>query len=201
MTAGELESSWGLGVKPIDPGTLQWGPTDDSGKTPTFATMVQLWRSDPAFRTAWLGWLCEVPFESYCWECPRVTAETASQPFECVFIASPMLARMPPEPDAFAEHFRADRSIVTFRNLGDDAVLVAPSPGPRGTNYSHLASFAATAPAPQQDALWQAVGEAMSKRIGASPVWLSTAGLGVAWLHVRLDDRPKYYRHGPYRAG
>ena len=35
-------------------------------------------------------------------------------------------------------------------------------------------------------------------RLGGKPVWLSTAGLGVGWLHVRLDDRPKYYRHAPY---
>jgi hypothetical protein len=52
----------------------------------------------------------------------------------------------------------------------------------------------------QQRALWQSVGEAMSRRIGARPVWLSTAGAGVAWLHVRLDDRPKYYGYAPYRA-
>jgi hypothetical protein len=28
---------------------------------------------------------------------------------------------------------------------------------------------------------------------------LSTAGGGVDWLHMRLDDRPKYYRHLPWR--
>ena len=31
----------------------------------------------------------------------------------------------------------------------------------------------------------------------AKPVWLSTSGMGVAWLHFRLDQRPKYYT---YRA-
>ncbi|MFL6237620.1 MAG: DUF6940 family protein [Thermoanaerobaculia bacterium] len=25
-------------------------------------------------------------------------------------------------------------------------------------------------------------------------------GAGVSWLHVRLDDRPKYYGYGPYRT-
>jgi Family of unknown function (DUF6940) len=29
--------------------------------------------------------------------------------------------------------------------------------------------------------------------------FFSTAGAGVAWLHVRLDDRPKYYGYPPYR--
>ena len=137
-------------------------------------------------------------FDAYCWECPPVTAQTLSREFECVFVSSPALARMPQDSEAFAEHFRPDRSVVTFDNLGGDAMLVAPCPGGEGSNYSHLASFVATAPAPQQDALWQAVGRAMEKRIGARPLWVSTAGLGVAWLHVRLDDRPKYYRHAPY---
>ena len=29
---------------------------------------------------------------------------------------------------------------------------------------------------------------------------LPPQGLGVYWLHVRLDDRPKYYTHVPYRS-
>jgi hypothetical protein len=55
------------------------------------------------------------------------------------------------------------------------------------------------APELQQQALWQSIGEAMSRRINAKSAWLSTAGAGVAWLHVRLDDRPKYYGYVPYR--
>jgi hypothetical protein len=39
----------------------------------------------------------------------------------------------------------------------------------------------------------------MVARLGAKPVWLSTAGGGVSWLHVRLDDQPKYYGFEPYR--
>ncbi len=36
--------------------------------------------------------------------------------------------------------------------------------------------------------------------IGHTPLWLSTAGGGVAWLHVRLDSRPKYYGYSPYKT-
>ncbi|MDF9799652.1 hypothetical protein OKW21_004915 [Catalinimonas alkaloidigena] len=28
---------------------------------------------------------------------------------------------------------------------------------------------------------------------------MSTSGLGVYWLHIRLDSRPKYYQFDPYR--
>jgi hypothetical protein len=45
----------------------------------------------------------------------------------------------------------------------------------------------------------RATGAAVAARLSARPLWLSTSGLGVAWLHVRLDSRPKYYSYAPYR--
>ena len=130
-----------------------------------------------------------------------MTATTAGQPFEFVLLDSPGLARQP-DPDAFREHF--DRmpvsQVAVFSNLGGDATMVVPHPIAAATAYGHLAAFVRSAPDHQRNALWRAVGDAMARRIGAKPVWLSTAGAGVSWLHVRLDDRPKYYGHAPYRA-
>ena len=77
--------------------------------------------------------------------------------------------------------------------------MVVPRPIAEPSAYGHLAAFVRGAPEAQRHALWQMVGESMARRIGAKPVWLSTAGAGVSWLHVRLDDRPKYYGFGPYR--
>ncbi len=77
--------------------------------------------------------------------------------------------------------------------------MVVPCPVAEASAYRHLAAFVRLAPESQRHALWQSVAEAMTRRIGAKPVWLSTAGAGVSWLHVRLDDRPKYYGFGPYR--
>ena len=50
-------------------------------------------------------------------------------------------------------------------------------------------------------ALWRAEGEEVSTHmlLETSPLWVSTAGLGAPWLHVRLDSRPKYYRFSSYR--
>jgi hypothetical protein len=39
----------------------------------------------------------------------------------------------------------------------------------------------------------------MAQRLNEKPVWLSTAGGAVSWLHVRLDDRPKYYHYAMYK--
>lgn len=191
---------WRVRTFPADAETQRWELLDAQGRTLTFDDVVRGWREREDFRLFWCSSLRNAPFDAYAWECPPVTANTLSRGFDCVFVASPLLARMPADSQAFAEHFRPDQSVATFANLGGDAVLVAPSPADGGDNYSHLASFVATAPASRQDALWKAVGEACNRRIGTKPVWISTAGLGVAWLHVRLDDRPKYYRHTPYMS-
>src|SRR5262249_10126724 len=121
-------------------------------------------------------------------------------PFEFVLLDAPGLARKP-EPEAFAEHFgdASQPGVVEFPNLGKDAVMVVPCPVGPPSAYGHLAAFVREAPEAQKHALWELVGAAMVRRLGAAPVWLSTAGAGVAWLHVRLDDRPKYYGHRPYR--
>lgn len=124
------------------------------------------------------------------------------RPLEFVLLDAPGLAREP-EPEAFADQFgRATpgATVATFANLGKDAVLVVPLPAGEPGAYVHLASFVRGAPEAQKHELWRAVGAAMRARVGAEPVWLSTAGAGVAWLHVRLGDRPKYYGHRAYAA-
>ncbi|MFE4105063.1 DUF6940 family protein, partial [Almyronema epifaneia] len=60
-----------------------------------------------------------------------------------------------------------------------------------------------SAPTQQVHALWATVGRRASQLLneqGRQPLWISTSGLGVYWLHVRLDTFPKYYRHLPYQA-
>jgi len=180
-------------------GGCQWQLVAESGATLSFDDVLRDWAASEPFRQQWLDWLRALPLDAYVWECPPVTAASLSRPFECVFLSSPSLAGLRPEPEVFAQHFRPDRSVVTFRNLGGDAVLVAPCPVNDARDFSHLAQFVRAASPEQQAALWQAVGQAMSARVGAVPAWLSTAGHGVAWLHVRLDSRPKYYRHDAYR--
>jgi hypothetical protein len=107
-----------------------------------------------------------------------------------------------PDSSAFSEHFSTSSAeqVVTFSNLSGDAVLVVPLPVAQNEAYTHLAVFLRQAPAEQISALWRNVGHALEARLSNAPVWLSTAGMGVSWLHVRLDSRPKYYRHEPYKT-
>jgi len=66
------------------------------------------------------------------------------------------------------------------------------------TNYCHFSSFNRTADLMQQHVLWQCVAKTLLKRIGPKPLWLNTAGEGVAWLHIRIDQKPKYYAYKPF---
>ena len=68
--------------------------------------------------------------------------------------------------------------------------------------YTHLKKFVRHAPPNQVDALIREVGREMLQRIeekGDENVYLSTSGLGVSWLHMRMDARPKYYTYQPYK--
>jgi hypothetical protein len=130
-----------------------------------------------------------------------VTTATAGREFEFVLLDAPGLDRAP-EPQAFSEQFRSagkEPLAVAFPNLGNDAVLVVPCPAGPPAAYGHLATFIRHAPEAQVHEFWRVVAEAMEARLGLAPIWLSTAGLGVSWLHVRLDSRPKYYGFAPYR--
>ena len=163
------------------------------------ADVLGAWQADATFRSSFNSALADSPFTAFRWETPGVTESTVSRPFEFVLLDSPGLAEHP-DPSPFREHFaQADDGVVVFSNLGGDATLVVPCPLAEPHAYGHLASFVRLAPEAQQHALWQAVGNAVQKRLGSQPVWLSTAGGGVSWLHVRLDDRPKYYGHQPCR--
>jgi len=166
----------------------------------TFADVLRGWQDDAALRALYNDALANAPWSAFRWETPPVTAATANRAFEFVVLDSPGLAPSP-DRDAFAGHFKGapDDGIVAFPNLGGDAIMVVPCERAAPSAYAHLAAFVRGAPAPQRHALWQRVAQTMLGRLSGQPVWLSTAGAGVSWLHVRLDDRPKYYSFSEYR--
>ena len=171
--------------------------TNDEGPL-SFARALELWRTSEAFRSYFIDLLCECPFAAFRWETPGVRKSSVQQPFEFVLHNAPQLpeaADMKP----FAEQFPlAKDGVAVFTNLGKDATLIVPAPEDRAHPYAHLAKFVRNAPEDQVHALWRTVGETMQRQLGDRPTWLSTAGMGVAWLDVRMDCRPKYYGFAPY---
>ena len=153
---------------------------------------------DESFRELVLIEMRAAPYVAFRWETPPLDSTKIEQPFECLLHDSPELD-VPADPSDFNTYFQTCTEVVTFKNLGGDAALIVPCPIDKSANYSHIGSFHRSAPLPQQHAFWIAVANAALARIGPLPLWLSTAGGGVDWLHIRLDDRPKYYRHRPWR--
>jgi len=172
-----------------------------SGRAATFAEVIAGWREDADFRAYFAGELAATDQTAFFWEMPPVRRGQTDKSYEYVTIRSDSLARMPPEPQAFAAKFRNDpHSVVAFRNLGGDALLVAPRPLGDHQSYAHIAAFLRTAPEAQRQDLFRVLGGAIDDalRRNAEPIWVSTSGLGIAWLHVRLDTHPKYYQYQPY---
>ena len=133
--------------------------------------------------------------------------------FSFVLINSPALhefGKRGVDQQSFAGHFktRGDPYGVAFDNLGKDARLIAPRPPPANISpdlrsYSHLAKFVREAPEKQVDRVFGKLAHEYLRKLRRSfgnnePVWLSTSGLGVAWLHFRLDSSPKYYQYKPF---
>mmetsp|Transcript_36459 Transcript_36459/g.57191 ORF Transcript_36459/g.57191 Transcript_36459/m.57191 type:complete len:199 (-) Transcript_36459:231-827(-) len=170
-------------------------------KNLTFDEVFTLWKDDEAFRNKWIKLLQDVPMRAYFWECRSFTRTSSHQErFECIFVPSPSLERVYPDRESFASHFDACNSnVASFPNIGNNAYLIVPCPQ-GNLNFAHIKNFMDQADQNQLHRFWSEVGFHAKDKANQQPLWLSTSGLGVHWLHVRLDQRPKYYTHNPYRA-
>jgi len=118
--------------------------------------------------------------------------------FSFVLVNSPSLIR---EIDliSFQEHFTDPDLVKVSPNLSGDAIMIIPTPGKNEEEYGHLADFCRNAPDSVQSQLWETVGKQTLTTVKKRNCWLSTAGAGVSWLHLRIDSKPKYYTYSPYR--
>ena len=172
------------------------------GEPLSWSNVVHRWQTDQPFRHFFISVLADAPFPAYFWETPPVTQPSIDRAFEFVLVDSRSLAGVRTDEQAFANHFasaQSGESVIEFANLGGDATLVVPCPGEPMSAYSQISTFARQAPDDQQHQLWSMVGAALERQLGAQPIWLNTSGLGIYWLHIRLDSSPKYYTHAPYR--
>lgn len=175
----------------------------------SWADFGRLLQSDGRLRALMTKLLQDSPFEAFFWETRPLTGSTAaSTPFEFMIVKSPTLARVAANGRPFQDFIgpkKGTEAVEVFANLSGDALLVVPaqSNAVAASSYAHIANFVRSAPEEQVDLLWTQVSRALEQRIAErgmeAPLWVSTSGLGVYWLHVRIDNRPKYYQHDPYR--
>ncbi|MCB9745411.1 MAG: hypothetical protein H6741_35220 [Alphaproteobacteria bacterium] len=185
------------------PGALL-GELREGERALSFAeAMAALSVSHPA-RRALSEALAGTPYPAFFWECAPVTPDMAA-PFRFALVESRALAARP----ANAAPFRAQLEgpvgrpmVSTFRNLGGASLLVVPGEVLPYAAGAHLARFLREAQPELVDLLWRSLPGAVQQwwDRGEPRLWLSTSGLGVAWLHLRLDPAPKYYTWRPFKA-
>lgn len=195
-----MPALWNSSCEELDPHTRLFRLKDD-GIPLTTARVIDLWIKDQSFRSYFNQLLADSPFTAFRWENPPLTQQSITSPYEFVLIDRPSIDRLA-DGAAFSEFFQRagqTQNVTSFLSLGKDATLVVPLPrGPREA-YPHLGAFVRLAPEEQRDEFWKVVGSEVKRQLGTKPLWLSTAGAGVPWLHVRLDQTPKYFSFKAYR--
>ena len=156
-------------------------------------------KSDINFRSSFINLLKKSKFKSYRFETPSVNSSKTEQPFELVLVNAPELNDLQ-DPVPFEEHMdKSSKNIISFLNLSKSSELIIPNIKSNKNVYSHLANFVRNAPIPQVHELFKVVRTKVLNSISTQNIWVSTAGAGVDWLHVRIDKKPKYYRYKNYK--
>lgn len=160
---------------------------------------LQQLMDESSFRLFYNEFLIGLGFEAFFWENKPMLNSNLDTKYECNVINSDFLAGKSPDVQTFRSYFKEDQEVVSFPNLGKDAQLIAPCPVNQNEGYAHIGTFIREAPEPQMQDFWQTVGEEMLNEMKDEPRWLSTSGLGVFWLHARIDSVPKYYQTKEYK--
>ncbi|MBL3657508.1 DUF6940 family protein [Fulvivirga sediminis] len=165
----------------------------------TFREVIDFLMNSSDFRGELTSTLNNTGFEAYFWEVKPCSTILLDDVFEFALVQANGLVNIKMDSVPFQEYFDTVSLTLSFPNLRGDAHLVVPNKINHKANYAHLAAFLETADSYEIDSFWKQVGDAYSRLMNDQPLWLSTAGLGVSWLHVRIDQKPKYYRYEPYK--
>lgn len=218
---------WGFSCEVVKVGVRKFHSlTDSNGRIITYADFINFLKNkDKSFFELFVRTLNSATkvLGAYFWECPPVTKNTLNRPFEFVVTKSEELNNIKQDYSSFQEHLINNSkfglpidevSAVSFPNKNKDAILVIPRliskkmEVDKGKityqeffDYKNLSEFTKNAPFEQQKKFWKEVAEQLTKSLEESnePKWLSTHGLGVPYLHVRINNQPKYYSHEEYK--
>lgn len=189
---------WQPNIQLLQDGTIEYTITDGANLL-SYNQWIDLIQHSEAFIVFFNELLRSSEFEGFFWEVKPVDETKLDETFTFVLVRGDILTSLRSDSSAFNKHFTSGDSVLSFPNLGGDAQLVVPAPLSAESDYGHLAKFVRSAPADQILKFWKTVGEQFSLSLRQQTKWLSTAGLGVFWLHIRIDSRPKYYRHNAYK--
>ena len=98
----------------------------------------------------------------------------------------------------FEEHLNKNKDekySISFPNLSGDTILVVPIPR-KSKRFTNMFYFMSNASEKQKKELWKKVALESKEFLKTNEnIWISTHGLGVNYLHVRICNTPKYYEN------
>lgn len=166
----------------------------------SFQEVLHLWKSDTTFIQFYTSTLQSKGFSAFYWEHPPLQKKDLDNEYEVILQKSRGFDHRRINETAFKDYFQPNQQVAVFDNLGNDALLVVPTKMQESETYKHFGSFLQNAQTEQIQSLFQEIGNAVFQELEkGKQIWLNTAGLGVIWLHVRLDTRPKYYKTQRYK--
>ncbi|MEM7512507.1 MAG: hypothetical protein AAF388_16350 [Bacteroidota bacterium] len=166
----------------------------------TFREVFTLWKNDPDFVERYRQEILQAGGGAFFWEHPPLREIDLDQAYEVKLVKTNSFDSRTVDEQTFREHFRPDKQVVIFPNLGGDAPLIAPVNHKEKETYKHFGAFLRKADTDQVLELFKSISETCLQELAkGKQIWLNTEGTGVIWLHVRLDARPKYYKTAKYR--
>ena len=172
-------------------------------KISSVSDVIDGWQQ-PDFALQYRDALLAASPQEFFWEHPPVRVNGLDQPYEVALPPSRGLNNAPADPSAFQAKLDPARIVNVFPNLSGSAKLVVPSPeyhDGQSLDFGSIHRFLKQAEDERIVAFFRQIGQIWQREIHSdSPYrYLSTHGLGVIWLHVRFDRRPKYYHTRSYR--
>lgn len=168
----------------------------------SFRTFLDLLKKDSDFILFFNQILVDCPFPAFFFEVKPTRSDLLDHRLEFVLISAPALERVSADQQTFASYFKGQESVVLdFSNLGGDAHLIVPRPHSTAPGFAHIGIFCREAEDDVLIQFWKRAAEVYSKLLEEDKgnLWLSTSGLGVFWLHMRVDSFPKYYQFSEFR--
>ncbi len=183
----------------LNNGNIQVYKIKHGNKSLTYNQVLDYWETDIGFADFYISIFRKCGYYSYVWESPPLSSTSLDQEYEFVIINAPISSDNP-DSKTYKPYFslKENDGIVCFPNLGNDALLIVPSPVRKYSNYSNLANFFKEATREQQRSIWKVTARKIKENLSDKPTWVSVAGGGISWLHIRLDTIPKYYRYLKY---
>lgn len=166
----------------------------------TYQEIFDLWEQDTSFVKFYVEALKAIGYTAFYWEHPALKTAYLKKQYECILQKSKPLEYLPINEKAFSDYINNEPEVEDFMNLGKNARLVVPTKKSEEAIYNHLGKFIRLAKEEQIFSVFNRVGKVIKSELEQREfIWLNTAGLGVIWLHIRMDMRPKYYKTDRYR--